>query len=488
MALMMFATLVAYFLLLLLISRHTSRKHNDNDAFFRASRRSPWWMVGFGMIGASISGVSFISVPGWVASTGMTYLQMCAGFFFGYLVVAFVLLPLYYRLKLTSIYSYLESRFGPHTHRTGAFFFILSKLTGAAARLFLVCLVLQQFIIPTHSDSLPVFILLAAAVLTLIWLYTRHSGLFSIVRTDALQTLCLLLALVGMLFMAANTLHLNFFETVDTIRQSDYSQIFCWDATSKQNFWRQFLSGIFIVIVMTGLDQDMMQKNLTCRNLREAQKNMCAYGACFLPVNLLLLALGILLYTLCAARGIQPPSSGDALLPMLVSSGALGFFFVIPFCISIVAAAFSSADSAITSLTTSVCIDLLHLEDRVNDAERQRKIRRRIHLSMCLAFLLCIIIFRALNDTSVINAIYVMASYTYGPLLGLYAFGLFTRQAASDFRVPYVCIAAPLICALLDWGAPRWWQYTFGYELLMLNGLITFVGLLVFCRKRQGTF
>ena len=278
---MMFATLVAYFLLLLLISRHTSRKHNDNDAFFRASRRSPWWMVGFGMIGASISGVSFISVPGWVASTGMTYLQMCAGFFFGYLVVAFVLLPLYYRLKLTSIYSYLESRFGPHTHRTGAFFFILSKLTGAAARLFLVCLVLQQFIIPTHSDSLPVFILLAAAVLTLIWLYTRHSGLFSIVRTDALQTLCLLLALVGMLFMAANTLHLDFFETVDTIRQSDYSQIFCWDATSKQNFWRQFLSGIFIVIVMTGLDQDMMQKNLTCRNLREAQKNMCAW--CLLP-------------------------------------------------------------------------------------------------------------------------------------------------------------------------------------------------------------
>ena len=242
---MMFATLVAYFLLLLLISRHTSRKHNDNDAFFRASRRSPWWMVGFGMIGASISGVSFISVPGWVASTGMTYLQMCAGFFFGYLVVAFVLLPLYYRLRLTSIYSYLESRFGPHTHRTGAFFFILSKLTGAAARLFLVCLVLQQFIIPTHSDSLPVFILLAAAVLTLIWLYTRHSGLFSIVRTDALQTLCLLLALVGMLFMAANTLHLDFSETVDTIRQSDYSQIFCWDATSKQNFWRQFLSGIF---------------------------------------------------------------------------------------------------------------------------------------------------------------------------------------------------------------------------------------------------
>ena len=232
----------------------------------------------------------------------------------------------------------------------------------------------------------------------------------------------------------------------------------------------------------------MMQKNLTCRNLREAQKNMCAYGACFLPVNLLLLALGILLYTLCAARGIQPPSSGDALLPMLVSSGALGFFFVIPFCISIVAAAFSSADSAITSLTTSVCIDLLHLEDRVNDAERQRKIRRRIHLSMCLAFLLCIIIFRALNDTSVINAIYVMASYTYGPLLGLYAFGLFTRQAASDCRVPYVCIAAPLICALLDWGAPRWWQYTFGYELLMLNGLITFFGLLVFCRKRQEAF
>lgn len=483
MALIMLATLAAYFLLLLLVSRRAGRHHDDNDAFFRASRRSPWWMVGFGMIGASISGVSFISVPGWVAGTGMTYLQMCAGFFFGYLVVAFVLLPLYYRLRLTSIYSYLEERFGPQTHRTGAFFFLLSKLTGSAARLFLVCLVLQQFLVPAYGNSLLAFIPLAAVMLLLIWLYTRHSGIFSIVRTDALQTFCLLLSLVGMLFMAAHALHLNFQETVDTIRQSHYAQVFCWDAGSKQNFWRQFFSGIFIVIVMTGLDQDMMQKNLTCRNLREAQKNMCAYGACFLPVNLLLLALGVLLYTLCAVQGIQPPSSGDALLPMLVSSGVLGYFFIIPFSISIVAAAFSSADSAITSLTTSVCIDLLHLEKRGISAEQQRKTRRNVHLLMCLVFLLCIVAFRAVNNTSVINAIYVMASYTYGPLLGLYAFGLFTRRRVADCRVPVVCLAAPFICALLDWGAPRWWQYTFGYELLMLNGLITFIGLFFFCRK-----
>ena len=480
----MLATLVAYFLMLLFASRRAGRGHADNDAFFRASRRSPWWMVGFGMIGASISGVSFISVPGWVASTGMTYLQMCAGFFFGYLVVAFVLLPLYYRLNLTSIYSYLGSRFGPLTRRTGAFFFLLSKLTGAAARLFLVCLVLQQFLIPAHSDSLPVFILLAVIILVLIWIYTRHSGLFSIVRTDALQTLCLLLALVGMLFMAAHALHLNFSGVFETIRHSSYSQVFCWDAASKQNFWKQFFSGIFIVIVMTGLDQDMMQKNLTCRNLREAQKNMCAYGACFLPVNLLLLALGILLYALCQARGIQPPSSGDALLPMLVSSGTLGTLFVIPFCISIVAAAFSSADSAIASLTTSVCIDLLRLEEKGFDGQRQRRIRQRVHQLMCLAFLCCIVVFRAVNDTSVINAIYVMASYTYGPLLGLYTFGLFTHRSAADRRIPYVCIASPLLCALLDWGAPHWWHYTFGYELLMLNGFITFAGLILFCRNK----
>lgn len=488
MTLLMLATLVVYFLLLLWISRRSGRR-GDNDTFFRAGRQSPWWMVGFGMIGASISGVSFISVPGWVGATGMTYLQMCAGFFFGYLVVAFVLLPLYYKLGLTSIYAYLGQRFGRQSHRTGAFFFLLSKLTGAAARLYLVCLVLQQFLLPRVTDNALLdgisFVALSAVVLVLIWVYTRRSGIFTIVRTDAVQTLCLLLALVMMIVIVADRLGLDFSGTVRTVAESPMAQIFEWDPASRQNFWRQFLSGVFIVIVMTGLDQDMMQKNLTCRTLREAQKNMCAYGACFLPVNLLLLAFGVLLYALCAGQGIALPASGDALLPQLVASGALGTLVVVPFTIGIVAAAFSSADSAIAALTTSCCIDLLRIEERQLTAARQAAVRRRVHLAMSAAFLVCILLFRAANDTNVINAVYVMASYTYGPLLGLYAFGLCSNRKVRDGWVPVVCVAAPVVCGVLDWGAPRWWGYTFGYELLMFNGLLTVVSLLAASKRAQ---
>lgn len=483
-SLIMAATMAVYFLLLLGVSRLTARC-TDNDTFFRAGRQSPWWMVGFGMIGASISGVSFISVPGWVSTTGMTYLQMCAGFFFGYLVVAFVLLPLYYRLGLTSIYAYLGTRFGRGAQRTGSIFFMLSKLTCAAARLYIVVLVLRQFLLP----QLPVggladivaFAGLTALVLLLIWLYTRRSGIFTIVRTDALQTSCLLLALVLMIGIAASRLNLGMAGVVRTVADSPMAHVFDWAPGSRQNFWRQFLSGIFIVIVMTGLDQSMMQKNLTCRTLREAQKNMCAYGVCFLPVNLLLLGFGILLYALAAKSGVT--ASGDTLLPVLVSSGALGAAVVVPFSIGIVAAAFASADSALAALTTSCCLDLLRLEERGLDVKRQALVRRRVHVVMSGAFLICILLFRAFNDTSLINAIYVMAAYTYGPLLGLYAFGLTTKRAVRRRAVLPVCVAAPLVCALLDAGAPYWWGYSFGYELLMLNGALTYAGLLAASRR-----
>lgn len=484
---LMAGTLAVYFIALVLISRRMAGRP-DNDTFFRGRRTSPWWMVGFGMIGASLSGVSFISVPGWVASTGLTYLQMCAGFFFGYIVVAFVLLPVYYKLRLTSIYDYLSLRFGRNTHRTGALFFILSKLTGAAARLYLVCLVIQQFLFPAAGgrDSVALFssdgpaglLAVAVVVLVLIWAYTRRGGIFTIVRTDMLQTLCLLLALAVMTGMVARQLGTDAAGIVDTVRGSGMTEMFCWDAGSRQNFWRQFLSGIFIVIVMTGLDQDMMQKNLTCRSLREAQKNMCAYGACFLPVNLLLLVFGILLYALCGAKGITPPADSDRLLPMLVESGAMGTLVVIPFSIGIVAAAFSSADSAITALTTTTCIDLLDIERRTALSPGRRvAIRRRVHVAVSAAFLGCILLFRVINNTNVIDAIYIMASYTYGPLLGLYGFGLLTRRRPADAWVPVIAVAAPVTCALLDHFAPLWWGYTFGYELLMLNGLLTFAGL-----------
>ena len=477
----MLATLLAYFFILLVISRHSSTQGaQGNNAFFRAGRQSPWWMVAFGMIGASISGVTFISVPGWAANTCMTYLQMCLGFIVGYVVVAIVLLPLYYRLKLTSIYAYLGTRFGKRTHRTGALFFVLSKLTGAAARLYLVCVVLAQFVTtPLLGDGIVPFALTACAVLLLIWLYTHQSGIQTVVRTDALQTACLLLAAVGIVVAAMHTMQLNWQGAITTIAENPMCRMWEWDVTSKQAFWRQFLSGVFIVVVMTGLDQDMMQKNLTCRNLREAQKDMCCYGLAFLPVNALFLGMGILLYSLCAQQGITPPATGDELLPWLVSSGTLGQWVIIPFTIGIVAAAFSSADSAMTALTTTICVDLLGISEENEQQTHAETLRRLVHIAVAVAFALCILIFKVVGNDNILNAIYVMASYTYGPLLGLYAFGLFTKRRIDDRFTPYICLAAPLICGLLDHYAPLWWGYSFGYELLMLNGLLTFGALWV---------
>lgn len=480
--------ITTYFTLLLFVSRR-SGGGTSNDAFFRAGRKAPWPMVAFGMIGASISGVSLISVPGWVASTGMSYLQMCAGFFVGYLVVAFVLLPVYYRLRLTSIYGYLGERFGRRTHKTGALFFVLSKLTGAAARLYLACIVLAPLLLPPlggEAGASPLLSLInsdtgrmsivALAVLVMMWLYSRRSGIGAIVRTDALQTACMLLAAVGICIAVCTRLDLSLTEAWQTITESPMANVFVWDNGSKQYFWRQFLSGMFITIVMTGLDQDMMQKNLTCTTLRDAQKDMCSYGVAFLPVNALFLGLGVLLYHFCSVSGIAAPARGDDLLPMLVCNGSLGVWVMVPFVLGITAAAFSSADSAITSLTTSMCVDFF---ERDND----ERLRRRIHILVVAAFFLCILAFRIINSSNAIDAIYTMAGYTYGPLLGLFAFGLFTRQRVHDRWVPVVAIASPIICGLLDHFAPIWWNYHFGYELLMLNGLLTAAGLLTLRKK-----
>ena len=482
----MLATLAAYFLLLLFISHRVSRRGaSGNDAFFRAGRQSPWWMVAFGMIGASISGVTFISVPGWASSTGLTYLQMCMGFIAGYASVAFVLLPLYYRLRLTSIYSWLGTRFGHSSHRTGALFFVVSKLLGSAARLYLVCLVLTQFVTaPYLGNGTWQFILTTLVVLLLIWLYTRRSGIQTVVRTDALQTACLLLAAVGILVAVVSKMGLDATGVWQTVTGSPMCRLWEWDPMSKQAFWRQFLSGVFIVIVMTGLDQDMMQKNLTCRTLREAQKDMCVYGLAFLPVNALFLGLGILLYTFCQQQGIAVPSTGDELLPSLVSSGVLGAWVIVPFTIGIVAAAFSSADSAMTALTTTCCVDLLQMDEQNDNTARSVRIRRTVHVVVAVCFALCIVLFRLADNSNILNAIYVMASYTYGPLLGLYAFGLFTRHGVRDRLAPFVCLVSPILCALLDYFAPRLWGYTFGYELLLLNGALTFAGLWLIRKRR----
>ena len=469
------ATIITYFLLLTLYSKVMTGRRADNDAFFRGNRRSPWYMVAFGMVGASISGITFVSVPGMVLKADMTYLQTCLGFIFGYIIVAFVLLPVYYRLNLTTIYSFLNDRLGHTAYKTGASFFLLSKMTGAAARFYVVCILLQRFVF--DSLGIPFFASVLAMVL-LIWIYTRSGGIKTLVWTDTLQTTCMFAALILIIYNVASALGMSIPEAMAAVWNDSHSRIFVLDDwVSRQNFWKQFLSGIFIVIVMTGLDQDMMQKNLTCKNLRDAQKDMCTYGIAFVPANLLFLCLGVLLSLLCVKMGIALPSASDDLLPMFAASGILGTPVVILFTIGIMAASFSSADSALTALTTSYCVDI---RERPGD----EKLRRRSHLLCAVIFVVCILLFRIFNSTSLIDTIYVMCSYTYGPLLGLFAFGLFVHHDIDDRRAPYIAIASPFLCFVLDTITTTCLDYHFGYELLMLNGGLTFLGLYLMCPRR----
>ena len=469
--------ILAYFAILFGISRLTSKKA-DNSTFYRANRRAPWYMVAFGMIGASISGVTFVSVPGMVLTSQMTYLQMCLGFIVGYLVIAFVLLPLYYRLNVTTIYTYLGQRLGQRSYLTGASFFLLSKMTGAAVRFYVVCIILQQFVF--SPAGIPFAVNVVVMVL-LIWLYTRRGGIGTLVFTDSFQTLCLFTALILIILSVIDQMHLSVSEAITTIANSEMSRVFVFDDwMSPHNFWKQFLSGVFVAIVMTGLDQDMMQKNLTCKTLRDAQKDMCTYGMAFVPANLLFLSLGILLAILA---GGEVTMKGDALLPTYIQSCSdlsplTAQLLPLFFAIGIVAASFSSADSALTSLTTCFCVDICRQPD--NEA-----LRKKMHVVMCGFFMLFILLFRQLNSTSLIDAIYILASYTYGPLLGLFTFGLFTKRQPNDRLVPYICIASPLLCYALDRMVQHVWDYRFGYELLMLNGLLTFVGL-YFTRKNPN--
>ena len=463
-------TVLLYFAALMLFSRVTARRGDNNQTFFRANRRSPWYMVAFGMVGASISGITFVSVPGMTMFTGMTYVQMCIGFILGYFAVAFVLLPVYYRLNLTTIYTYLKERLGMHSYKTGAWFFLISKMTGAAVRFYVVCIILQRFVL----DAIGVpFALTVVAMVALIWLYTRRGGIKTLVWTDTFQTTCMFAALILIIYNVMGQLGMSATDAVKAIAADEHSRMFVLDDwISTQNFWKQLLSGAFVVIVMTGLDQDMMQKNLTCRTLREAQKDMCTYGFAFVPANMLFMALGVLLMMLAQKDGIALPASGDELLPMFAATGRLGSTVVVLFTIGIVAASFSSADSALTALTTSYCVD-------IRQREGDEQLRRRAHIGIAVVFGLFILMFKTLNSTSVIDAIYIMCSYTYGPLLGLFAFGLFTNRKPCDKLVPYIAVASPLVCFVLEKTAMQCWGYKFGYELLMINGLLTFVGLYV---------
>jgi len=460
-------TILIYFVCLYMFSVFTG-KNADNNDFFRARRQSPWYMVAFGMIGASFSGVTFVSVPGMVMNIQMTYLQTCMGFILGYFAIAFILLPVYYKLNLTTIYTYLKERFGRRSYKTGASFFLISKMTSSAVKFYVVCMILQRFVLDEYHVP---FAATAAILVVLIWMYTRHGGIRTLVWTDTFQTICIFAALILIIFKVTDALDMSFGDAITAVAADEHSRIFVMDDwKSTQNFWKQFLSGIFIVIVMTGLDQDMMQKNLTCKSLREAQKDMCTYGFAFLPANMLFLALGVLLMMLAGKQGMTLPEKSDELMLMFTAGGYLGPMVTVLFTIGIVAACFSTADSTLTSLTTSFCIDICEKPDDVG-------LRKRVHIAVAAIFAIFIILFRVVNSTSLIDAIYTIVSYTYGPLLGLFAYGLFCRQRVCDSLVPFIAVASPLICFLLDTAVSSLTGYKFGYELLIVNGIITASGL-----------
>lgn len=469
-----------YFGLLLFIAWLTGR-NSSNEAFFLGNRKSPWYIVSIGMVGTSLSGVTFVSVPGMVRGIDMTYMQTVLGFFVGYILIAQVLLPLYYKLQLTSIYSYLEERIGRYSYKTGASFFLLSKIVGAAARLYLVVLILQHYVFSTWNIPFGVTVVIS---IFLVWLYTFRSGIKTIIWTDTIQAICLVAMLVVIIWQVKDKLGLDMAGMVDAIGNDPHFRIFEFsDWHSTQHFAKQFFSGIFITIVMTGLDQDMMQKNLSCKSLKDAQKNMYTYGFAFTPVNFLFLSLGVLLLILAEKEQIALPAMSDDILPMFCTSGILGSSILIFFTIGIIAAAFSSADSALTALTTSFCVDILGVTHQ--EPRQAKRTRLKVHLLISILFALIIIIIREVNDRSIIDAIYMIASYTYGPLLGLFVFGLFTQKHPRDKFVPYICIASPLICFSTSYLVEKHIGYTFGYEMLMLNGLITFMGLWLLSYKHQ---
>ena len=468
--------IAGFFAMLMLISYLTSRKGTDNDAFFRANKSSKWYVVAFAMIGTSISGVTFVSVPGMVRNLDMTYMQMVFGFFFGYLVIAYVLLPLYYRLNLTTIYGYLEQRYGKNSYKTGAWFFLLSKIVGAAARLYLVAFILQSLVF----DALGVpFVVTVIGIILIIWLYSHKSGIKTIIWTDWIQTLLFLTALALIIWQVMHRLDFNVADAVKAIGDSPHSRIFVFDDwASTQNFFKQFFSGMFITIVMTGLDQDQMQKNLTIKSLKDAQKNMVSYGLAFAPINFLFLSLGVLLIHYAQHAGIELPEVSDNILPLLASEH-LGQAVLGIFVVGIVAAAFSSADSALTALTTSYCVDILDMRKTDDPKVEKRNVatRRRVHLTISAVFVLIILLIEAIGYDSIIMAIYKLASYTYGPLLGLYLAGLYTKIKPIDKYVPYVAIAAPVICFIIEFASKHFLGYQVGYELLLMNGLLTGIGL-----------
>ena len=475
---------ICYFLVLISISFVTSKNVGEN-AFFTGDKSSPWYVVAFGMIGASLSGVTFISIPAWVEKSHFSYMQMVFGYLLGYFIIAKILLPLYYRLQLTSIYVYLKGRFGNYSYKTGAAFFLISRVIGAAYRLFLVAFVLEMAVFNQLFSSFGIqnsqlfnnvslhFVLTTGITIALIWVYTFKSGIKTVVWTDTLQTFFMITAVIVTIFIIKDELGLSFVDLIDTIKTSKYSKVFFFsDYKSGMFFPKKFIAGVFMAIVMTGLDQDMMQKNLSCRNLKDAQKNMYWFSIVLVFVNLIFLCLGSLLFIYAKQLAIPLLTQSDALYPT-IALNYLGDFGGVVFVLGVIAAAYSSADSALTSLTTSFCIDIL---DKPNLSKKKRYI---VHLAFSVLLLMVILVFKLIDDKSIVNQLFKFAGYTYGPLLGLYSFGLFTKYKVVDIYAPIVCICAPIISFITFYYSKVWWDYEIGFELLLINGFITFLGLLI---------
>jgi len=473
---------ISYTLVLFLATFLTSRNSN-NDSFFIGNKTSPWYVVAYGMIGASLSGVTFMSVPGWVGDTQFSYMFVVFGYLLGYTIIALILMPLYYKLNLVSIYSYLDQRFGFWSYKTGSFFFILSRLIGASFRVFLVVNVLQLFVFDAWNFP---FWLTVLIFIFLVLLYTFKAGVKTIIWTDTLQTTFMLLAVVLSIVFISREMNVNFSEMFNSIVNSNKTQMFFSDWSDKRDFIKQFIGGVFIAIVMTGLDQEMMQKNLSCKNIKDAQKNMFTFSIVLVFINLMFLFLGAALYYYANSKGIEIPKTTDDLFPTIALkylSPVAGIVFVI----GLISAAYPSADGALTALTTSFCIDFLGLKKKNYEEKKIKNIRYIVHVCFASLLLIIIVIFRAINDQAVIKELFTIAGYTYGPLLGLYAFGLFTKLQVNDKWVPFVCILSPIICYFLSKYSKELFNgYQFSFELLVLNGFFTFVGLFILQTKRSN--
>lgn len=480
--LLVVSILVIYFAVLITISVYTSRGA-DTNTFFTANRQSPWFLVAFGMIGSSISGVTFISVPGNVAKIGFGYFQVVLGYLVGYWVIIGVLMPLYYRLNLVSIYTYLEQRFSFWSYKTGAFFFLISRTLGSSLRLYLAAAVLQYFLF--DAWHVPFFVTVATTIL-LIWIYTFKGGVKTIVWTDSFQTIFLIAAVCITVWQISDKLDFSFGELVSTIENSKYSKMFYFeDPNATTFFFKQFLGGAFITITMTGLDQEIMQKNLTCKTLGDAQKNMFWFSIILVAVNILFLTLGALLYIYSEKNGLALPESSDALFPLLAKN-ELGLAVGIFFLLGITASSYASADSALTGLTTSFCIDFLDFKNKPEKVRKRQKFI--VHVGFSLLFLVIILVFKEINQRSVIDAVLNVAGYTYGPLLGLFTFGVFTRRQVTDKLVPFVCVISPVLSYVLSSNSEKWLGgYKFSIEIVLVNGLITFLGLWLISRKGSQT-